>query len=101
MTCAKKRVLALLVGASGKQYVGENLCLTPVDVCPREPGEGYEKCSSVCHQLHHAEVQAVANAGADARGGSITINYNRACDACLSVLAAAGVASITLNGDLK
>lgn len=95
--CAKARVQAVLVGASGKVYVGENVCLNPQEVCPREPGEGYDKCQSVCMQLHHAEIQALDQAGADAFGGSLVVGYYYCCEACRSALAAAGVATVTLK----
>lgn len=94
--CAKRRVQAVLVGASGLQYAGENVCMTPQQVCPRAPGEGYEKCKSVCGQLHHAEVQALLAAGDDARGGTMRVNYERCCDACLIAMADAGVSAVVL-----
>jgi hypothetical protein len=60
MTCAKRRVTCTLADAAGHEVVGENACANPQAVCPRRPGEGYEKCKSVCEQGGHAEVQALA-----------------------------------------
>lgn len=98
--CAKRRVTALLIGASGKVYAGENACLTPRQVCPREPGEGYAKCKSMCGQLHHAEIQCLIQAGEDARGGKIFVDYHYVCDDCIAALSAAGVTDIkVLHGD--
>lgn len=92
--CAKVRVQAVLIGRSGKAYVGENLCLAPQPVCPRLPGEGYEKCVSICAQLHHAEEQALRMAGTDARGGVMLVGYHYCCDACTEAMIDAGVARV-------
>lgn len=94
--CAKARVQALLTGRSGRVYAGENVCLNPQPVCPREEGEGYDKCKTVCQQLHHAEIQAVLAAGEDAWGGSIRVGYKYCCAECTRALDAAGVLLIEL-----
>lgn len=96
--CAKARVQAVLRGASGREYAGENVCLNPQPVCPRAPGEGYEKCVSVCRTLHHAEIQCLMQAGDDARGGSIVVGYHYCCDACTRALDEAGVVNVICLG---
>ena len=63
MTCAKKTVLAVVQDADGNVLGwGSNACDAPQKACPRAPGEGYEKCVSICKQPSHAEVSAVINA---------------------------------------
>lgn len=94
--CAKRRVQAVLTTPEGKQYAGENICTTPQAVCPREEGEGYEKCKTICGQLHHAEIQCLMQAGAEAHGGTIVVNYHYCCKDCTRALDAAGVIAITL-----
>ena len=102
MTCAKVRVVAFLVGRSGKWYDGENWCANPQQVCPRLPGEGYEKCQSVCQQNAHAEVEAIQAAGDDACGGLMYVKYHYCCEACTRACNAAGVQLIlTNNGDTR
>lgn len=98
MTCAKKRVTAILVGASGQHYIGMNACRIPQARCPREPGEGYEKCKTVCRQPHHAEVAALRQAGEDARGGTITIvGHEYVCPECVVALDEYGVLRAVLS----
>lgn len=88
MTCAKAKVNAVLQGASGRYYLGTNRCRTPQPACPRLPGEDYTKCRTVCHQECHAEVDALQQAGDDARGGTMWVAYHYVCDACRIVLQA-------------
>lgn len=82
MTCAKVEVHAYLVSLDGRVYHGSNWCAAPQAECPRAPGEGYEKCKSVCGQSAHAEVNAIAAAGDAARGATIVVDYHYVCDAC-------------------
>lgn len=91
MTCAKVTVRAFLQGASGRYYMGRNTCGKPQQTCPRLPGEGYEKCKSVCEQECHAEIDALQQAGDDARGGIMWVDYHYICDDCTAALAAADV----------
>lgn len=92
--CAKRRMQAVLVGASGHVYVAENVCMNPQPVCPRELGEGYEKCKTICQQVGHGEAQVIAAAGADAKGGRLTISHWYACPPCEELCRAAGVTEI-------
>lgn len=90
--CAKQRVTCTLYAADGQQFIGENLCQTPQRFCPRLPGEGYEKCKTVCNQLGHAEVLAVQAAGEHAKGAmAILTGHDHACADCQRTLFAAGV----------
>ena len=92
--CAKRRMQAVLHGASGKVYVAENVCLNPQQTCPRAPGEGYEKCKTICQQVDHGEAQVIAAAGEDARGGRLVITHRYACPPCEALCKKAGIASI-------
>jgi hypothetical protein len=76
------------------KYVGENVCLNPQPVCPREPGEGYAKCKSICRQVGHAEELAIEAAGEDARGSTIEVTHWYACDYCSAIARKAGVREI-------
>lgn len=96
MSCAKKKVLCFLISKDLEVFIGENNCLNPQPTCPREPGEGYEKCKSICQQTAHAEVNAIAVAGAKARGAKAFILHKRVCCDCQSSLDEAGVDSVTL-----
>lgn len=89
--CAKVRVRCTLIAADGRVWVGENDCRNPQPVCPREPGEGYAKCKSICDQPGHAEEMALAQAGEAARGAVAYVEHKRVCAGCQAALAAAGV----------
>lgn len=95
--CAKRHVVAVVIGKSGRHYVGHNLCLNPQFNCPREIGEDYEKCKSICNQPHHAEPMAILEAGEDAKGGSIIVlNHERICDNCKEAIKEAGIIRATV-----
>jgi deoxycytidylate deaminase len=93
--CAKRRTQAVLTTVTGEKFVGENVCLNPQPVCPREEGEGYEKCKSICQQLGHAEEQAIQAAGDKARGSTIDVTHWYACKPCSRIALEAGVKNIT------
>lgn len=87
MTCAKREVTAIVIGVSGRHYVGQNTCRNPQAVCPRTDGEGYEKCKTVCRQIGHAEEMAIAEAGEDAFGGRIVVaGHVYVCRGCTQLL---------------
>lgn len=92
--CAKRRVQAKLTTLDGEVFVAENVCLTPQPKCPRRIGEGYEKCTTVCHQVGHAEALVIQAAGGKAAGAHIDVTHHYACDACLQKMRAAGVIAI-------
>lgn len=93
--CAKKRVVFTLVTRDGDRFVGTNDCLTPVAVCPREPGEGYDLCVICCSQPGHAEVVALELAGDRARGAvGFLEGIDHVCDHCQAALDPAGVMAV-------
>lgn len=98
MTCAKTTVVCTLVLASGERIVGTNWCRNPQKYCPRKPGEGYEKCKTICDQAGHAEEVAAAIAGPRAKGARAYIQgHTYACDNCQRVLFGAGVEAIIIG----
>lgn len=98
MTCAKTTVRCTIVAVDGRRFVGTNYCENPQPVCPRAPGEGYEKCATICRQVGHAEPVAVALAGEHARGGRAYIEgHTYACMNCQHALFGAGVISFTVG----
>lgn len=99
MTCAKRRVICILSDDDGRVASGENICNNPQDVCPREPGEGYEKCKSVCDQPAHAEIDALQRweefHGLEATPTHALIRgHEYCCDHCKEMVLAAGVKTI-------
>lgn len=101
MTCAKTVVKCEIVCLNGKSYFGYNDCANEQKVCPRGPGEGYEKCKSICQQQGHAEEMAILNAlgyGADLRGATAIISgIGHYCKDCQLKLFAAGVENLKVK----
>lgn len=99
--CAKRRVTCVIVTEGGVTVRGENACENPQPSCPRAPGEGYEKCRTVCRQGDHAERQALAEAsrlGVDVRGGWAQLDgHYWMCEECGRALRDAGVRVVTIN----
>lgn len=96
--CAKARVICTLVTQEGDKVVGENLCLNPQSKCPRESGEGYEKCSSICRQIGHAEEVAIRLAGSYAKGAEAYLEgHTYACKNCQEIMFGAGVRSLSVS----
>jgi len=95
--CAKRRVVCRITAADGSIYTGENYCASPQKSCPRLPGEGYDKCKSICKQPAHAEEVALAFAGDKAKGATVTIEgHSRVCDKCLNSLNLAGIDQLAI-----
>lgn len=96
--CAKRRVLCIVSSIDGREVGrGENDCANPQPVCPRAPGEGYEKCQSICQQAGHAEQEAVKAAGEAARGAIASLwGHYWMCEPCGRAIQAAGVIRVTL-----
>lgn len=95
MSCAKKRVQCVLITKEGEVYIGENWCNNPQTVCPREPGEGYEKCHHICKQNAHAEIEALQLAGPKAKGArAYLVNHHHYCRNCQIALFDAGVKTL-------
>ena len=85
MTCAKKKVKAVLKLRTGEVIVGTNKCDNPQDSCPRVGNDGYTKCLQICRQLFHAEMECVykgINAGLNLEGGHMQVWHHRICDKC-------------------
>ena len=96
--CAKRKVVCILVTVNGEWIKGENDCANPQPVCPREEGEDYTKCQTICRQGAHAEVDAVRRAGDKAIGAkAYLINHTYACRDCQETLFKAGVSSLSLG----
>ncbi|MCD1645281.1 DNA cytosine methyltransferase [Aurantimonas coralicida] len=99
--CVKQRVMATIVAADGRRFVGENDCETPQTVCPRAEmptGVGYELCKSICRQTGHAEINALKVAGEAARGATLYLEgHTYACEPCKSACEDAGVLEIIIG----
>ena len=98
MTCAKRRVLCKIELADGRSIVGENACLNPQQLCPRQDlptGVGYELCKDVCKQVGHAEEVAVSLLREGDRPTKATITgHNYVCDNCKSILRSVGITEV-------
>ena len=100
--CAKQTVKCTIITPEGNRYVGTNACARPQAVCPREPGEGYAKCISICDQKGHAEEQALRAAGLFAKGAHAYVEgHTWACQNCQIELFNAGIAALTIGAPLK
>lgn len=97
MTCAKAVVRAYLLGNDGIVYYGENIAHQPQEFCPRAPGEGYEKCHSVCRTAGHAEEMAIREAGAAAFGGFMLVDYHYICESCMSKINDEKITAMTVE----
>lgn len=97
MTCAKIKVACAIVSKDGQVFMGRNDCDNPQKICPRDAGEGYEKCTSICQQQGHAEIMALKAAGSKAQGGRAYLwGHNSYCHACQLALFSAGIKSLSL-----
>lgn len=100
--CARRVVHCTIRSIDGWQVTGENWCRKPQRTCPRDPGEGYEKCHTICHQEGHAEEVALRLAGPRiAAGGAVAIieGHSHACKSCQEALFAAGVTWLRIEPD--
>lgn len=96
--CVKATVRCTLIAPNGERVVGENWCANPQAVCPREPGEDYAKCKTICQQEGHAEQVAVRLAGELAKGAHAYLEgHTYACRDCQEALFGAGVAALTVG----
>lgn len=79
---------------------GENLCCNPQPTCPRLPGEGYEKCHSICYTVGHAEEIALHHMeilGLDPRGlTAFLTGHVYVCENCKHLLKKAGVSKVII-----
>lgn len=96
--CAKATVTCTIVAADGERFYGTNYCRNAQPVCPRAPGEGYDKCQTVCDQRGHAEIVALAMAGEKAKGARAYLRgHTYACQPCQEALFGAGVISLSVG----
>lgn len=96
--CAKATTRCTIVSPDGEHFVGENWCWNPQETCPREPNEGYEKCTHICRQEGHAEIVAVVLAGDKAKGSRAYLEgHTYACMNCQHVMFAAGIKSFSVG----
>ncbi len=98
--CAKLHVTCHIYSKSGEVVSGANWCMNPQDVCPREKGEDYTKCKTICKQLGHAEEVAVWLSTKEHLQDStaIVINQSHSCRNCQETLYKAGVLNIQVHG---
>jgi len=98
--CVKQEVTAVIECLNGDVYMGSNWCGNPQEKCPRQDmptGIGYEKCRDVCRQQAHAEVDACANAGKNARDGTLyLIGHSYCCDNCKKVIREHGIKTVII-----
>lgn len=101
MTCAKKVVKCVIETPKGDYFYGDNSVRNPQDVCPREEGEDYTKCKTICDQPGHAEemaLKAARDAGVDVSGGRVFISgIDHYCKSCQRKLYAAGIKELNLE----
>lgn len=102
MTCAKRQVFCILSGPGRDDLVvGSNHCYEPQSVCPREEGEGYLKCHTVCLQPAHAEISALRrsiNQDIEVGGWTATIvGHDRICENCRLALSSHGIFDIKFH----
>jgi deoxycytidylate deaminase len=101
MTCAKQTVTATIITTDGRRFIGTNFARNPQPTCPRgnmPTGVGYDLCKSICQQDSHAEVNAIAEAGAATHGATLHLEgHTYACEPCKAACAAAGIVEIIIG----
>lgn len=101
-SCRRRNVVAVLVAADGRVFVGSNGVALPLPQCPRtqagmKGGEGWEICREVCNQRNHAERDVLARAGTAAMGGTLyLIGHERVCPDCMDAILRAGVRELVV-----
>lgn len=104
--CFKRQVCAVIVDEDGRIAVGENLISNNlIGECPREKGENYEKCITICRQDGHAESMAIENAlqrNMKLKGANIYLmGHNRVCLDCKKGCDLHGLNIIIVNKEGK
>jgi len=103
MTCIKTTVYCLIESVDGRSVHASNRCNNPQTVCPRGEGEGYDKCTLICSQQGHAEVQAIRQAdliGMPLQDATaIILGHYYACDPCVAALNDRGITDIRIYAD--
>lgn len=100
--CAKRQVRCAIYPKGYAPIAGENECANPQAVCPREPGEGYEKCKTICKQQGHAEIVALERArqwGAEDLQGAraVIMGHYWICEDCGRALRDAGITEVVIR----
>jgi deoxycytidylate deaminase len=99
--CADKRVRCEIITKDGRSAIGFNDCLNPQTTCPRQPGDDYTKCVTVCAQPGHAEITAVLKArarGLDLTGARAFLSgIEFICQHCRRETKAAGISRIYIG----
>lgn len=97
MTCVKRMVTAVLVTKDGRHYVGTNSCLEPQVQCPRQDGDDYEKCKTICKQNMHAEASALFQAYPNTIGSTLYLfGHFHLCDSCTRLCNKLGVKDVVI-----
>lgn len=98
MTCAKRNVIAVLdiLDDLYSYHIATNDCNNPQPSCPREDGEDYTKCRTICQQPGHAETELLKLVkGKDLTHSMLTIiGHDRMCPECTNAVADAGIINI-------
>lgn len=98
--CAKRHVTCVILTDCNERFVGENDCANPQATCPRQPGEGYEKCKTICQQAGHAEIEALKAAGERARGADAFLyGHYWICEPCGAAIRDAGIRSLKIMAE--
>jgi len=89
--CVKRPVSVVITFTDKTVILGGNFCTNSQSTCPREAGEGYEKCFSICGQLGHAEAVAIrlliAHGVKPDKVAHVDVyNHEGPCDACRRLL---------------
>lgn len=103
--CVKQSVQAMLVLANGIKVYGSNVQETKKSVCPRVELniKDYTPCDSMCHQVNHAERDAIMKAfklGYDLKDSTMYLTGHWVCcDECRLVMAKNGIKEAILVND--
>lgn len=101
-----KRVVRAWIPVAQEIWEATNYRTAHEGACPREPGEGYEKCDSICGQSGHAEENLIRHLreaieadtiGPDDISGTMFIDHFYACDDCRAAAAALGINIVPLG----
>lgn len=101
--CLKQTTVAVIMKDGKFISIGFNEILANnITECPRKDlptGVGYEKCTDICHQYGHAEVNACNESDCDdgCEGATLyLIGHTYCCDNCLNVMKEHGIKTVVL-----
>ena len=96
--CVKTTVKCVIITNNNKIFTGSNYCNNPQEKCPRDIGEDYTKCKTICKQEGHAEMVTLKKAGNNAKGSNVYIEgHDHYCRDCQIALFKAGVKSLSIG----